>query len=177
MFTRLFKNLLPIVAVLTLLSCFLGIPTTIFASTTADVTVNATPNFVGISVDIGTYPFGAVSVSTNTSTTTSYFTIANTSSVTTNQAISVTGATWTGGSAWTHSNTGVPGADTVALFANKGGTWGTGDIIVTTTGANNIATSQAANTNYSFGLRLSAPTSFTDGVIKSNTVRITATAE
>src|SRR3990172_2403909 len=80
--------------------------------------------------------------------------------------------TWSGGVTWAHSETATPGADTAGLKANKGGTWGTGDVIVKNGTPNDIATDQAATTNYQFGLKLWAPTSFGDGVEKSITVRV-----
>ena len=142
---------------------------------TADVTVNATPIYLSITVAPTGYGFGAVAVSSWTNTTTTYFTITNACSVVTNQTISVTSATWTGGVSWTHSDTGSAGSDIVGMIANKGGTWGSGDVIVKNASPVNIATNQAATTNYSFGLNLKAPTVFSDGVLKNNTVRVTAT--
>jgi len=144
------------------------------ALTTADVTVTATPAYVAIAVDIGSKDFGVVATSATPSTTTSYFTIDNTSSVQTDQTISVTTTTWAGGVTWAHAEDAVPGSDLAGLKANKGGTWGVGDIIVKNGTPNFIAENQAANTDYSFGLKLYAPTAFTDGVEKSIIVRITA---
>ncbi len=134
------------------------------------------PATVAIAVDIPTYDFGAVNPSATPYTTTSYFTIDNTSGVQTDQTISVTATTWAGGVTWTHSDTATAGANTAGLLANKGGTWGTGDVIIKYDTPNFIAENQAANTDYSFGLKLIAPTSFTDGVQKTITVRITAAA-
>lgn len=145
-----------------------------FAATTADVTVTATPQYLAITVAPTTYDFGVVAASSNTTTdNTSHFTVTNTSSVTTNMTISVTGATWTGGTVWTHSDTAAPAANTVGLWANAGGTFGTADVIVKNAAPNQIKTNQAATTNFYFGLDLLAPTSFADGVQKTNTVRIT----
>ena len=165
-----------IVTVLTLLALVAAPAGAVFAATTADVAVNATPAYVSITCNKTAegYGFGTVAVSTNYTTATGYFGITNSSSVITNQTIAVTGATWTGGVTWTHSDTGIPASDTVALFASKG--TGVFDVIVKNAAPNNIATNQAATTDYAFELRLSAPTVFTDGVLKTNTVRITATA-
>lgn len=169
--TKWFRILAIVFAVL-----MLGVPITpIFASTTADVTVTATPSYIAIGVTPTTYDFGVVAASSNTTTAnTTYFLISNNSSVTTNMTISVTGATWTGGTVWTHSDTGTPGADTVGLYANAGGTFGTGDVLVKNAAPNKIKTNQAATTNFSYGLDLLAPTSFSDGVQKTNVVRVTA---
>ena len=153
----------------------LALPTVpAFAATTADVTVTATPQYLAITSSPGSYDFGAVAASSNTTTAnTTQISLFNTSSVTTNMTISVTGATWTGGNAWTHSDTGTPGAMTVGLYSNPGGTWGTGDVLVKNAAPVKIKTNQAANTNFGYGLDLLAPTSYTDGVQKTNTVRIT----
>jgi hypothetical protein len=170
---KLFRILytLSIVIVLSLSS---ALP--ILAATTADITITATPTFLSISVDPTSYGFGTIAASSTPNSTTDHFTVTNSSNVITNHTIAVTSATWTGGVGWTHSDTATPGSDTVGMKANKGGTWGAGDVIVKSAAPNNIATSQAATTNYSFGLQLVAPTAFTDGVQKSNTVRITVTS-
>jgi len=168
------ERLIPIVVLALLFSL---VPAPAFAINTADVTVNATPEYLSISVSPTTYAFGFVAESATPSTTTSYFTITNGSSVATNNTVSVTSATWTGGTPWTHSDTATPNADTVGLKANKGGTWGTGDVIVKFTSSLSLAASQAATTDWSFGLKLLAPTSFSDGALKTNTVRITATKQ
>lgn len=173
---RIYRSkLLKLVAVMFAIA-MLAVPVVpAFASTTADVTVTATPSFIAIGVTPTTYDFGVVATSSNTTTAnTTYFLISNNSSVTTNMTISVTGATWTGGTAWTHSDTATPGADTVGLWANAGGTFGTGDVIVKNAAPNKIKTNQAATTNFSYGLDLLAPTSFSDGVQKTNVVRVTA---
>src|SRR3972149_7043271 len=129
-----------------------------------------------ITVSPTSYGFGIVDVSSTSNTTTSYFTIDNTSTMQTDQTISVTTTTWSGGVTWTHSDTATAGANTAGLKANKGGTWGTGDVIVKNASPNFIAENQAASTDYSFGLSLITPTSHSDGVQKTIVVRITATS-
>lgn len=146
------------------------------AATSADITVTATPSYIAISCNQSTYDFGTVAASATPSTATNWATIDNTSSVQTDQTIAVTTNTWSGGVTWTHSDTATAGADTAGLSANKGGTWGVGDVIVKYSAPNYIAENQAATTDYSFGLKLYAPTSFGDGVQKSITVRISAAA-
>ena len=138
------------------------------------VEVTYTPGTPEITVSPTSYDFGVIAESITSNTTTSYFTIDNTSTMQTDQTISVTASSWSGGAGWTHSDTATPGADTAGMKANKGGTWGTGDVIVKNAAPNFIAENQAAVTDYSFGLSLITPTSFTDGIQKSNTVRITA---
>ncbi len=107
---------------------------------------------------------------------TAYFGITDSSSVQTDQTISVTGATWTGGNPWTHSDTATPGDMTVGLKSNRGGTWGVGDVVVKNAAPNYIYENNAAGNDYAFGLGLSAPTNFTDGAEKTNTVRVSAAA-
>ena len=123
------------------------------------------------------YDFGVVAESTTPYTATDYFTITNNSTMQTDQTISVTSATWTGGVTWTHSDTATAGSDTAGLKANKDGTWGVSDVIVKYSSPNYISENCSANTSYSFGLKLISPTVFTDGVEKTITVRITATAD
>jgi hypothetical protein len=151
-----------------------AIPT--LGATTADVTVTATPEYIAIADNATTCDFGTVAASSSTNTSTSYIAITNTSSVQTDITVAVTGATWTGGTPWTHSDTATAGADTVGLKANRAGTWGTGDVIVKNASPNYIYENCPATTNFNYGLALIAPTSFSDGVQKTNTVRVTAVA-
>ncbi len=163
-----------LIAVTIALVSVLGMTTGALALTTADVTVNATPAFVAITCNVSAYNFGTIAANSTTNTSTAYFGITNTSTVQTDQTISVTGATWLGGVAWTHSDTATPAADTVGLKSNKAGTWGVSDVIVKNAAPNFIAENQTASTNYTFGLGLWAPTSFSDGAEKTNTVRVSA---
>ena len=149
-----------------------------FALQTADVTVNATPAYVSISCN-GTalgWNFGVVAASSTTNTTNTRFEIDNLSTVITNQSIKVTTTNWTSaGIDWVHNDAATIGADQAALIANKGG--GGANVNVKFAAAfENIATNQAATTDYTFGLTLLAPSSFSDGTEKTNTCRITATA-
>lgn len=154
-----------------------GIATEVRAATTANITITASLNFVAISCNGSSYNFGAGNAGSTVNLTVNHFTIDNTSSVQTDQTISVNTTTWVGGTAWTHSDTGTAGADTVGLIANKG-TWGTSDIVVEYEGTamNFIAENQAANTDYSFGLGIRYPTSGSDGVAKTAYVKIAAVA-
>jgi hypothetical protein len=147
-------------------------PTPVLAATTAGVAVNATPAYVTISNAPTSYGFGTVEVSTNYSTTTTYFTITNGSSVNIDIAISCN-ATWAGGNTWTHDDTGTPAGETAALYATPGdASW---NIIVKNATPNDLY-SNTADATPDWGLRLMAPTSFDDGVLKTNTVTLTATA-
>ena len=153
------------------------IPVVGVGASTADVTVNATPAYISISVAPTIYSFGVVQASGVTNTTnTTYFTVTNTATtVTTNNTISVNASAWaSGGAGWTHSDTATAGDNTVGLEANKGGSWGTGDVVVKNADPLQIATNQTALTNWDFGLQLRAPTVFTDGQTNSILVTITA---
>lgn len=152
-----------------------GLAVPIVAATTADVTVTATFAFVGITDNATSYDFGVVAASSTTNMTAGVAQVAitNSSTVQTDMTISVTGATWTGGVAWTHSDTATAGADTVGMRAGKNG--GTvADVIVKNASPNFIYENCPASTNFTYGLQLLAPTSGTDGVEKTNTLRVTA---
>jgi hypothetical protein len=161
------------ITILAVMALMLAMVVPVMADTTQDVTVTATPSYMGIANAPSTYSFGVVAASSTTSTPSNHFTITNTSSIATNIAISVTTATWSGGVGWTHSDTATAAADTAGL---KAGTADTNGIIVKNASPNNLVASLAANTDYSWNMQLVAPTSFTDGVQKSITVRLTATA-
>jgi hypothetical protein len=140
-------------------------------ATTADVTLTATFAFVGITDNQTSYDFGVVAASSSTNTSTTQVALTNTSTVQTDMTIAVTGATWTGGTAWTHSDTATAGVDTVGLRAGRATV---ADVIVKNTSPNYIYENCPASTNFTYGLQLLAPTSGTDGVQKTNTLRVTA---
>lgn len=167
------RQLLALVFVATLM-----IATTVPAvASTDDLTVTATPTHISISVAPTPYDFTTVAASSTPSTAENHFTVTNGSTVAIDVTIFVTGD-WTGGVGWDHSDTATAGADTAGLAANQDGTWGTGDVIVKKTegaGHSKIVTAQAAGVDFNFGLKLYAPTSFSDGAEKSVTVRLSAT--
>ncbi len=146
--------------------------TPVLAETTQDVAVNATPEYVTITNSPSTYGFGTVAVSTNYSTAQNYFTITNGSTVNIDVAIS-TNSTWTGGDPWTHSDTNTPSAMTAAMSATPGtAAW---NVIVKNAAPQDLF-SATADASPDWGLRLASPTSYTDGIIKENTITLTATA-
>ena len=167
-----------ILAVILALALVLVPSSGVFAATTADITVTATPQYIAIAMAAGndTYDFGVVATSATPSTAEDYFNVVNSSTVVTDNTISVTTATWSGGVTWTHSDTNTPGEDTAGLLANQDGTWGVSDVIVKNSDPNILADDQAATTDWAFGLKLAAPTAFTDGVEKEIVVRVTAAA-
>ena len=87
--------------------------------------------------------------------------------------ITISGSNMTGGIPWILSPTADPGPDTYGLKAGLDG--GSFDIIVNGNG-NPLVNDLAGGGDQTWGLQLLAPTSFTDGVLKSGTVTLTATA-
>ena len=143
------------------------------AATTADITVNATPQYISISVNQSTYDFSTIAESSVTNTTAGYFGITNGSTVQTDQTIGVTTTNWTGGVGWVHSDTCTVGTATAGMKAQRvGQSW----VIVKNASPNYIYEDCAASTDYSFALSLHAPSTFTDGVEKSIVVRVSAAA-
>ena len=141
------------------------------AANTANVTVNATPAYISVSVNQSTYAFGVIAESSVTNTTGAYFGITNDSTIQTDQTIGVTSTNWTGGAEWNHSETCAPNVATAGMKAQRvGQSW----VIVKNSSPNYIYENCAASTNYSFDLSLHAPTSFTDGVIKQIVVSVLA---
>ena len=168
------RTILSLLTTLALMLLFL-VPTPV-AAQTADVSVNATPAYISISVAPAGYNFGVIAAGSTTNTTADNFTMTNSSTVATDITISVTGATWTGGIAWSHAEDGVPGADIVGLNSTtETNDWSVG-VIVKNAGPLTLQAGLVALTNLKFGLSLRAPTSFSDGVLKQNTVRLTASA-
>ena len=165
---RLMGNLGFLLALLLLL-LISGTPA--LAATTADVAVNATPSYVAITNAPDTYGFGTVVVSTNYSSADDYFTITDGSSVNIDVAISCN-ATWTGGTPWTHDDGGTAGADTAVLAATPGtAAW---NVLVKNGSPLDLFNDVTGNQDW--GIRLAAPTSFSDGQLKENTITLTATA-
>jgi len=170
---RFIKRLVALVPIVVVLVLLVVLASPVSALTTADVAVNATPSYVTITNAPDNYGFGTVLVSTNTSTAVGYFTITNGSSVAIDIAISCN-ATWAGGNGWTHSDTGTPASTTAALYSTPNTVaW---NIIVKNATPNNLVAGLAASTNQAWGLRLMSPTVYDDGVLKTNTVTLTATA-
>lgn len=175
-----FRDFLIIVVIVAVLSVgvYIAIPKPVIAATTAEFTVTATGEYISITDNVTSYAFGTVAGSSTTNMSTEYVGITNPSTVQTDQTIAVTGDWTSGGTGWTHDNTGTPGSNTAAMLANRGGTWGVGDVVVETLAGspNYIYENCPATTNYNYGVGLHAPTDFADGEENSNTVRITAAA-
>jgi len=152
----------------------LAMPAGVALATTQDVTINATPTFVGISNSPDTFSFGVIAVNqTNqtANTTASYFTVTDTSTVNITTTI-VCQANWTGGTGWTW---GVPGADTAYLTTSTNGSYG---IAVPDAGqeAVTLHASASVGDGFTWELGLEGPTSFTFGDVQECTVRLSASA-
>jgi len=148
----------------------------VLADTTADVSVTATPEYIAITDNVTDLDFGIVTAGTTDNTSTDYVGITNLSTVQTDMTIAVTADTWAGSVTWAHSDTATADTDQAGLNSNRGGSWGTGDVIVKYASPNYIYEDCPATTNFDYGLSLVVPTAFTDGVQKSITVRVTAAA-
>jgi hypothetical protein len=118
------------------------------------------------------YNFGVVNPSNTISTGLNCFTITNNSGFAVN--VTVSGTDITGGTTWTLSDTGTPGAGIVGLKAGLDG--GSYDIVVKKTVPYSILKSNlAASASQDWGLQILAPTNYTDSVQKAGTVTLTAT--
>ncbi len=132
----------------------------------AGVTVNYT-------VNQSSYSFGIVNPSATVNTTGNWILFTNSSSVSTNISVKMLAATWTSsGSGWTHNDS-AAGVNTATMKAasDNGTTWSSSVFVKYTAPFNEIGSNIAANSNYTSGLSLLAPTSFTDGSSNNNTVR------
>ena len=141
-----------------------------FAATTADVTVTATPAFVGIENSPDNFNFETVVANTDEDTTETYFTLTNVSNVAVNTTIACT--VWSGTRSWAY---GAAGADTGQLeFTFDGSSY----TVVPAPPASAVTFKDdiAAYGTQSWGLQLDTPTSFTHGYQQTTTVTITASA-
>jgi hypothetical protein len=143
-------------------------PMAAMAATTADVTITATPTYIAMTNTPSTWAIGVVAAATNYSTSLTYFTANNTGSVASNIDMAVTGANWTGGVGWVHSNTAAAGVDTAGLIGMNS----TQNITIKTTSMA-LTHALAASTISQYGLTMIAPTSFGDGVLKTVVLRLT----
>lgn len=159
---RIWMGILGVVALL-------AAPVAVLGATSATVTVNATPQFVSISLNDTTHAFGVVAASATPNTGTAHFGITNASTIITDNTIVANG--WTGGTGWTW---GAAGADTGRLKASDGD--GAYDVTVDETTPIALKNAVAATTNWAFELQLEAPSSFTFGDIQETTVTIAASA-
>ena len=102
------------------------------------------------------------------------FTLYNASNVSANVTIAVSGD-WVGtGGNWTHSDTCLPGVDTVGLLAIvEDGNGYTTVIVKKAEPYNYLATNLTAGSSVDFALEIYAPTQFSEYSIKENAIFIT----
>jgi hypothetical protein len=147
------------------------VPLVVNAATTDTVTITVTVNYISIANAPNTWAVGQVATSSTTATASNYFVVTNTSNVAI--TLTLTGANFSGGVAWTLSDTAAAGSLIVGL---KAGTAGASGVIIKSSPGSTLVTSLAASTNYSWNMTFYAPTAVTDGVQKTGVVTITATA-
>lgn len=158
-----------------------GLSGSVYAGTTQDVTVNATPEYMTISNSPSTFNFGVVATSSSDNTGNAYFTITNGSTV--NIDISIGCDNWSGATAWVY---GSPASDTGRLMTSSadGGTSGSSgqgayDILVADASSSKtlLCDNVTTATNPTWEMELEAPSAFTHGDENSTTVTVEATAE
>lgn len=150
------------------------------ASTSENVTVNATPAYITISNAPSTYDFGVIAAGSNENTGNAHFTVTNGSTVNIDISANCTG--WSsGGSSWTYND---PGADTGNLDASSadggaGGSTGQGnyDISIPNAASVLLCDNVTSATNPTWELELDAPSSFTHGDEQETTITLIATQE
>ena len=153
----------------------------VFAATTQDVTVTATPTYVSISNTPTTEALGMLAASSTTWAIGTApadplvdagctFTVTNNGNVAEN--IAITATDFGGGVGWTLAS--AVGVDTVVMKAGKSGDAHAAMVVVATTGGANFISSLAAAATKKWEFNLSTGT-FTDGVEKSSTITLTAT--
>ena len=152
----------------------------VFAQSTADVTVTATPTYISISNTPTSEALGSLATNSTTwaigtapadplTDINCTFTVTNNGSVAENITIKATA--FTGGVGWTLAST--VGVDTVVMKAGKSGDAHAAMITVATSDTNFIS-ALAVNGTKKWEFNLSTGT-FTDGVEKSTTITLTAT--
>ena len=171
-----------------------------FALTSQDVTVTATPSYICIANDPGTWSVGDVGAGTTARiaiNTTYYsnplgattvpsdpvvdgecrFAITNTSSVATD--LTVNFPHFTGGDVMQNGDTGSAGVGTFGAYSYcTGMTYSTGKVIAKNTGSLVLKDALAATTNIKWGVCCSTQTDvWTSGSAMSSTITITATAD
>lgn len=175
---KIFRVILVVTALLVSL-----IPTGIFAATTADVTITATPEYLALTNDSGNWTIGAIAEAT-----TVYFTadslimaeplvdvdmkgtLTNTGSVTSD--IDIKAYAFTGGVGWTISTDATPAVNEVSIRAGITGMANRAAMVQVITTVTDLKTSLAAAGTIMWGMELLTGT-FTDGVAKSGSVRLT----
>lgn len=147
-------------------------PSMALADTTAGVTIDATPTYIAIALNISTFDFSLVAADTDENTTAGYFGVTDSSTVAVNCTIQCN-STWEGGANdWTW---GAAGADT-ALIKASNGTAAYDVTIAALATEYELNKSSVAGTDWVFELELDAPSSFTFGNAQSCQLKLNAVA-
>jgi len=152
------------------------------AATTQDVTINATPGWVSISIvapDPDSFDFGVVLAGVDENTSNGYFIITNDSTVL--MDLSIECLTWSAvlpGNDWNYGDP-ASGDDTARLFASSAEGNGAGlyDIALLTTGGTLLCNAVPTATDPTFELQLDVPNAFTFVDAQETTVTLTATVD
>ena len=179
------KAILSIALALMLLVVF-AVP--IFAATTADVTITATPTYIALTNSEASWPVGTVVASTaywwtaDTNPPAEPFvdgdmksTITNTGSVA--EDIDIKVAAFTGGDGWAISTDDTPVEGEISIRAGVTGTANEAAMVQVITTDVELTGSLASLGTIMWCMEMETPASFTDGVAKSGTVTLTATQD
>ena len=122
----------------------------------------------GIPTSPISYDFGSLGVNTTKETGLAYFTVKNNASAAIN--IYIKGTDMVGGTAWALSDNAIPGFN---IYGLKVGLSGDYTIVVKKNSPYNLLVSSlASGASQSWGLKIWAPTEFSDGVAKTCTVTL-----
>lgn len=170
---RILKGKLPIAVILALILPLIPLGG-VFAATSADVTVNATPSYLSISLNVSTFDYGSVIADTDENTTAGWFGVTNESSVASSTTVVSNGwqDTNDGSTPWTWD---AAGENQGRLLASDGD--GAYDVTVDDSTPVALASGTAALTDWVFELELDAPSSFTHGHAQGTTVTLTCSAD
>lgn len=179
------KKILLIIVTILALSMIYVIPAN--AATTADVTITATPTYIAMTNDTATWSIGTVVENHD-----SYYwtaddlvpaeplvdgdmkgTIQNTGSVT--EDIDIHSHAFTGGVGWTISTDQTPGENEVSIRAGITGMANRAAMVQVITTPTDLKTGLTATSTIKWCMELETGT-FTDGVAKSGTITLTASA-
>jgi len=159
------KTLLAILMALALVVIPVG---SALAANPEEVTVTATPSFLGIENSPSNFDFDTVVANTDENTTETWFTLTNVSNVAINTTIGCNG--WSGTQFWTYGPSDV---DTGQLSFGTGSGYTT---VVPSGSTVAFVSGMVAYATQSWGLELDAPLSFTHGYVQTTIVTITASA-
>ena len=155
--------------ILVALVLLLGTAIPVFAATSDDVTVTATPSYISMTSAPTSFDFGTIAESATPNTTTGWFTVTNDSTV--NIVLSIGCNGWSGTSSWTY---GASGADTGQLRASDDD--GAYDVVVPNGSTAELHTTSTPGDDVSWELQLDCPSTFSHGYEQTTTVTVSIAA-